>query len=93
MEMDYESFFSLHIYQCYLFLGRHEQRLGLLAPEHEEQTKGMIPPKSSMVPQRVESRLLAEARRIYSWPHTGVGPVGLVQGLVRTLDAPSGRGL
>lgn len=84
-------FFLLHIYQCYLFLGRHEQRRGLLAPEHEEQTKGMILPKSSVVTQRVESRLLAGAQRIYSWPHTGVGPVDLVQGLMSTLDAPSGR--
>lgn len=71
--------------------GRHEQRRGLLAPEHEEQTKGTIPPKSSVVPQGAESRLLAGAQRIYSWPHTGVGPVGLVQGLMSTLDVPSGR--
>lgn len=60
------------------------RRHDLLAPEHEQRTKEMIPPKSSVVHQRVESRLFVGARRIYSRPHTGVGPVGLVQGLVST---------
>ena len=69
------------------------RRHRLLAPEPEQRTKEMIPPKSSVLHQRGESRLFVGARRIYSWSHTGVGPVGLVQGLVSTLDAPSGRSL
>lgn len=53
----------------------------------------MIPTKSSLVHQRIDSRLLTGAGEFIVGPtmFSGVGPVCVVQGLVSTLHVPSER--